>query len=134
MHGRDNEAKETAAGFLERLGLKPIILHEQPSSGQTIIEKFEVYSEDIGFAIVLPRRRAINNYSSEQSDPHSRMLSAVVVGCVEAGVPEDLKTALVSVPVVLPAETQRPAQPGQERGCRKCCVSAGGGSVKMRSA
>ena len=35
------------------------------------------------------------------------------VGClVEAGVPEDLKTALVSVPVVLPAETQRPAQPG----------------------
>lgn len=52
VHGHDNEAKEKCARFLERIGLKPIILHEQPSSGKTIIEKIEKYS-DVGFAIVL---------------------------------------------------------------------------------
>ena len=53
VHGHDNEAKEGTARFLERLGLEPVILHEQASSGRTIIEKFEIYSGDIAFAVVL---------------------------------------------------------------------------------
>ncbi len=52
VHGRDTEVKESVARFLERLGLEAIILHEQPSSGRTVIEKFEVYA-DVGFAVVL---------------------------------------------------------------------------------
>lgn len=52
VHGHDNEAKESVARFVERVGLEPIILHEQPNSGRTIIEKFEVFS-DVGFAVVL---------------------------------------------------------------------------------
>lgn len=53
VHGHDNEAKETVARFLSRLGLEPIILHEQTSGGRTIIEKFETYSSGIVFAVVL---------------------------------------------------------------------------------
>jgi len=52
VHGHNNELKETTARFLEKLGLKPIILHEQSSKGLTIIEKFEEYS-DVAFAVVL---------------------------------------------------------------------------------
>ena len=52
VHGRDNEVKETVARFIEKLNLNPIILHEQPNGGKTIIEKFEDYS-DVGFAIIL---------------------------------------------------------------------------------
>ena len=52
VHGRDNELKETTARFLEKLGLTPIILHEQTNKGKTIIEKFEEYS-DVNFAVVL---------------------------------------------------------------------------------
>ena len=37
---------------IEKLGLEAIILHEQPNSGKTIIEKFEEHS-DVSFAIVL---------------------------------------------------------------------------------
>ena len=32
--------------------MQPIILHEKPDAGRTIIEKFEAYS-DVGFAVVL---------------------------------------------------------------------------------
>lgn len=53
VHGHDNEAKEGAARFLEKLGLRPIILHEQPSAGRTVVEKLEQYSGDTTFAVVL---------------------------------------------------------------------------------
>lgn len=53
VHGHDQEMKQTVARVLEKLDLEPIILHEQPNKGKTIIEKFESWSKDISFAIVL---------------------------------------------------------------------------------
>jgi len=53
VHGRDNEAKQEVSRFIEKLGLDAIILHEQASSGMTIIEKIERYSNDADFALVL---------------------------------------------------------------------------------
>jgi len=53
VHGHDEAMKLSVARSVEKLGLKPIILHEQPNAGRTIIEKFESFSEDVGFAIVL---------------------------------------------------------------------------------
>jgi len=52
VHGKDNEAKQETARFIEKLGLKAIILHEQVSGSKTIIEKIEEYS-NVGYAIVL---------------------------------------------------------------------------------
>ncbi|MDG6777946.1 nucleotide-binding protein [Thiomicrorhabdus sp. zzn3] len=53
VHGRDNSAKQEVSRFIENLGLEAIILHEQASSGMTIIEKIEHYSNDADFALVL---------------------------------------------------------------------------------
>ncbi|MEZ8227098.1 TIR domain-containing protein [Vibrio splendidus] len=53
VHGRDNEAKQEVARFVESVGLTPIILHEQASGGKTIIEKIEHYADEVGFALVL---------------------------------------------------------------------------------
>lgn len=52
VHGHDEAAKQAVARFLEKLDLNPIILHEQPDRGRTIIQKFEDYS-DVGFAVIL---------------------------------------------------------------------------------
>lgn len=52
VHGHDEAARESIARYLEQLGLKPIILHEQPNSGRTIIEKLEKHGE-VYFAVVL---------------------------------------------------------------------------------
>lgn len=52
IHGHDGDAREAVARFLENLGLQPIILHEQPNKGRTIIEKFEDHA-DVAFAVVL---------------------------------------------------------------------------------
>jgi len=53
VHGHDEEMKQSVARMLEKLGLKAIILHEQPNKGRTIIEKFEEYGSVASFAIVL---------------------------------------------------------------------------------
>lgn len=52
VHGHDNALKQEVARFLEKLDLKPIILHEQASLGLTVIEKIEEYT-DVTFGIVL---------------------------------------------------------------------------------
>ena len=52
VHGHDDAAKEAVARFVERIGFEAIILHEQASSGKTIIEKIEANS-NVGFAIVI---------------------------------------------------------------------------------
>ena len=66
VHGRDEAAKEGAARFMEKVGLQPIILHEQPNAGRTIIEKFETYSDDVAFAVIL---LTPDDIGSEVSDP-----------------------------------------------------------------
>jgi predicted nucleotide-binding protein len=54
VHGHDGDTKQQVATFLEKiLGKRPIILHEQPNRGRTIIEKFEDHAAEIGFAVVL---------------------------------------------------------------------------------
>jgi predicted nucleotide-binding protein len=53
VHGRDNEAKQEVSRHIESLGIEVIILHEKASSGMTIIEKIEHYSDDADFAIIL---------------------------------------------------------------------------------
>lgn len=52
VHGHDDLAKVETARFIEQLGFIPIILHEQASSGSTIIEKIENYS-NVGFGVIL---------------------------------------------------------------------------------
>jgi hypothetical protein len=52
VHGHDDIAKLDMSAFISSLGLQPIILHQQASSGRTIIEKIEHYS-NVGFGVVL---------------------------------------------------------------------------------
>jgi predicted nucleotide-binding protein len=52
VHGHDSELRNDTARFLQLLGLKPIVLHEQPNKGRTLIEKFTDHSA-VGFAVVL---------------------------------------------------------------------------------
>ncbi|MCY3553122.1 MAG: nucleotide-binding protein [Candidatus Poribacteria bacterium] len=53
VHGHDEAVKYKIAKFVTDLGLTVTILDEQPSKGQTIIDKFEEHADEAGFAIVL---------------------------------------------------------------------------------
>lgn len=53
VHGHNAELKETVARKIEKVGYEAIILHEQASGGDTIIEKLERMAANVQFAIVL---------------------------------------------------------------------------------
>jgi predicted nucleotide-binding protein len=53
VHGHDEGALQAVARFLDTIGLKAIVLREQPDQGRTIIEKFEACAREVGFAVVL---------------------------------------------------------------------------------
>jgi len=72
VHGHDDGLKNEVALFVQRLGIEPIILHEQANRGHTIIEKIEANS-DVGFAIVLYTPCDMGRVSSSKEEkPRAR--------------------------------------------------------------
>lgn len=78
VHGRDDGTKETIARYLSKLDLIPIILHEQPSQGKTIIEKFESHA-DVDFAVVLFTPDDIGHAAGEPQNARPRARQNVVL-------------------------------------------------------
>lgn len=53
VHGHNGELKYKTAELLRKLGIEPIILHDQPNSCRTIIEKIEDFGSEAKAAIIL---------------------------------------------------------------------------------
>ena len=77
IHGHDESARETVARFLEKLELEPVILHEQPNKGRTIIEKFVDYA-DVKFAVVLLTPDDVGAIKGKHADLRPRARQNVV--------------------------------------------------------
>ena len=77
VHGHDNEVKLEVARFIEKIGLEPIILHEQVNSGMTVIEKIEKYS-DVEFGIVLYTPCALGYVKVKKKEKKARARQNVV--------------------------------------------------------
>lgn len=67
VYGHDDIARTQLEALLRRWDLEPIILDQKASGGQTIIEKLEEYSEEIGYAIVLATPNDEGKAKSEES-------------------------------------------------------------------
>ena len=57
VHGHDNDALQSVARFISRIGLEEIILSERPDGSRTVIEKFEAESGDVSFAMASENTR-----------------------------------------------------------------------------
>ena len=64
VHGHNEELKEKVARTIEKLKLRPVILHEQSNEGQTVIEKLEKHS-NVNFAVILLTYDDFGNVKSE---------------------------------------------------------------------
>ncbi|HCG5914133.1 TPA: nucleotide-binding protein [Vibrio parahaemolyticus] len=103
VHGHDDAAQTKAARFVEKLGLEAIILHEKASSGRTIIEKIEHYS-NVGFAIVLYTPDDIGNIKIKADELNGRARQNVVFehGYLIGKLGRENVAALVEQPIELP--------------------------------
>jgi predicted nucleotide-binding protein len=105
VHGHDDTTKITVARFLEKLGLEPIILHEQANQGGTVIEKIERYS-NVGFAVVLltPDDEGHVKGQLEQKQPRARQNVILELGYFIGLLGREKVAALVSGGVELPSD------------------------------
>lgn len=104
VHGND-ETRERVARLLERLGLKPIILHEQPNQGRTIIEKFESHAA-VGFAVVLLTPDDVGSaaFEPEELKPRARQNVIFELGFFVAALGRRRVCALYKGDVELPTD------------------------------
>ena len=79
VHGHDNEAKVTVAGFVEHLGIEATILDEEVNEGRTIPEKFEEHADKAGFAIILLTPDDVGASKDESNNPKPRARQNVVL-------------------------------------------------------
>jgi hypothetical protein len=105
VHGRDDSAKETVARFLEKLDLEPIILHEQPNKGRTIIEKFETHA-DVDFAAILltPDDVGYPAEQEQQAKPRARQNVILELGYFVGRIGRDRVCALYKGGVEIPSD------------------------------
>jgi predicted nucleotide-binding protein len=73
IHGQDKSVMENVAEFITKLGLEPIILHDQSGQGRTIIEELEQHTR-IGFALVIltPDETCSLNEAGSEGKLHAR--------------------------------------------------------------
>jgi len=78
VHGHDHGRMQALARFLERLELKPIILHERASKGSTIVEKLESHA-NAAFAIVLLTPDDVGSIATDKKNLQPRARQNVVL-------------------------------------------------------
>jgi predicted nucleotide-binding protein len=73
VHGHDEASMHAVARFLDKLDIQPVILHEKPDRGRTVIEKFEAHA-DVGFAVALLTQDDVGGPASapEKLNPRAR--------------------------------------------------------------
>ena len=105
VHGHDDGLKETVARFLAKLDLEPIILHEQPNRGRTIIEKFEEHS-DVAFAVVLFTADDVGHPigKAEESKPRARQNVVLELGFFMAALGRERVCVLYKDGVDVPSD------------------------------
>lgn len=127
VHGHDGEAREAVARFISTMGMEPVILHEQASRGQTIMEKVVAHSE-VDFAVVLltPDDEGRSRGAS-QLEPRARqnvlLELGYFIGRLGRGNVCALKRGTLESPAISPAwcgPRWMPRARGGKRSARNC--------------
>ena len=103
IHGHDHGTKETVARFLLGLDLKPIILHEQPNQGRTIIEKFEDYAQ-VSYAVVLLTPDDVGGPNADELSSRARQNVILELGFFLGQLGRGMVAAMVKGDVDIPTD------------------------------
>lgn len=104
VHGHDDGARESVARFLEKVDFEPVILHEQPNNGRTIIAKFQEVAADVGFAVVLLTPDDIGGEAGAASRPRARQNVILELGFFLGALGSSRVAALVKDEVERPSD------------------------------
>ena len=104
VHGHDGAPREAVARFITKIGLEPVILHEQASRGMTIVEKLEA-NGNVGYAVVLltPDDRG-RGKSEEEEKPRARQNVILELGYFLGRLGRERVMAILQGDVEIPSD------------------------------
>ncbi|MDE8644704.1 nucleotide-binding protein [Rhodococcus qingshengii] len=107
VHGHSEARKNSVARFVRKLtGNEPIILHEQASSGKTVIEKFESHAGSVGYAVVLATADDFGRTASDELEqPRARQNVIFEAGYFFGALGRDKVALLYDKNVERPSDT-----------------------------
>ncbi len=103
VHGHDEAALHTVARFIERLALDPVVLHEKPSKGRTIVEKLEAHSH-VRFAVVLLTSDDVGGVDQKHLKPRARQNVVLELGFFLARLGRENVIALYKGELEMPSD------------------------------
>jgi len=109
VHGHDAASKEELARILEKLGLVPVILHEQPQKGRVLIEKLEDHTSEVDYAFILLTPDDIGSQKDakpEQAKPRARQNVIFEFGYLMGKLGRDRICCLYTGDIELPTDLE----------------------------
>jgi hypothetical protein len=105
VHGHDHGRMQTIARFLEQVRLKPVILHERPNAGDTVVEKLERHG-DAAYAVVLLTPDDVGGVAGDPQAlrPRARQNVVLELGYFIARLGRKRTCALVAEGVEIPSD------------------------------
>jgi len=103
VHGHNEGAREAVARFLQKGGLKPIILHEIANQGRMVLQKF-LDSSDVGFAVILMTPDDFGAANGSEPKPRARQNVILELGYFIGKLGQSRVCALKSGDIELPTD------------------------------
>lgn len=140
VHGKSVKPIQELKAMLREFGLKPIVLHEQPSGSRTIIEKLEKYS-DVGYAFVVLTPDDVGKLANDKQNLKQRARQNVVLefGYFMGMLGRDRVCCLYKGDVELPSDMQGIVYIPFKESVNECCdtiakeLKAAGYEIKIPS-
>ncbi|MGJ0338251.1 TIR domain-containing protein [Aliarcobacter cryaerophilus] len=104
VHGHDELIITQVLELLRKLGLEPIILKDEANNGDTIIEKIERLSSEVGFGIVLYTACDIGGKDIDSLKPRARQNVVLEHGYLMARIGRKNTMALIKDKVEIPSD------------------------------
>lgn len=106
VHGHDELAISQVSEVLRKLNLEPIVLRDQISRSDTVIEKIERLSSDIGFGIILYTACDLGGKDSNSLEPRARQNVLLEHGYLMAKIGRENTLALKKGHIETPSDIQ----------------------------
>lgn len=104
VHGQNESARTAVASELERIGLEPIVLHEQPNMGRHLLTKFIDEAELVTFAVVLMTDDDVGSIKNGTPAPRARQNVILELGYFLSHLGQSKVCALITPGLETPSD------------------------------
>ncbi len=104
VHGRNEQARDDMVSFLDSVGLRGIVLHDQPNMGRHLLTKFIGEAELVTFAVVLMSDDDMGGVKGGTLAPRARQNVILELGYFLAHLGQAKVCALISPGLETPSD------------------------------